>query len=52
MPEKIVVSAIKSGAPPEYARTIAQDIGRTATEGVSTQDIRIKVLAMLASKKP
>jgi hypothetical protein len=50
--EKIVVSAIKSGAPPGYARTIAQEIGRTVAEGVSTQDIRKKVLARLAAENP
>jgi hypothetical protein len=52
LPEKIVVSAVKSGAPPEYARTIAQTIGRLATENVSTQEIRTKVLADLESRNP
>ena len=31
VPEKIVVSAIKSGAPPDFARTIAHDIEHMAT---------------------
>jgi len=52
VPEKIVVSAIKSGAPPDVARTIAQDIEKMAKEGITTRDIKIKVLSMLKSKNP
>jgi len=52
LPEKIVVSAVKSGASPEYARTIAQDIARLATENISTQEIRKTVLDRLASRNP
>jgi len=52
VPEKIVVSAIKSGAPPDIARTIAGDIERIAKEGITTQEIKTKVLAMLKSKNP
>ena len=52
VPEKIVVSAIKSGAPPDYARTIAQDIEKSTKDGTSTQEIKAKVLSMLKSKNP
>jgi transcriptional repressor NrdR len=52
IPEKIIVSAIKTGAPPEVARTIAQDIERMAKEGITTQEIRTNILAMLKSKNP
>jgi len=52
VPEKIVVSAIKSGAPPDVARTIAQDIEKMAKEGITTEEIKIKVLSMLKSKNP
>ncbi|MDD1652540.1 MAG: ATPase [Methanomicrobiales archaeon] len=52
IPEKVVVSALKAGATPDYARTIAQDVGRNAKEGISTQEIRIKVLSQLRAKDP
>ena len=52
VPEKIVVSALKSGSSPEYARTIAQDIEKNSKDGVTTQEIKTKVLAMLKSKNP
>jgi transcriptional repressor NrdR len=52
VPEKIVVSAIKSGAPPDIARAITGDIERLAKEGITTQEIKIKVLAGLKSKNP
>jgi transcriptional repressor NrdR len=52
VPEKIVVSAIKSGAPPDFARTIAQDIEHMAKEGITTPEIRTKILAMLKSRNP
>jgi len=52
VPEKVVVSALKSGATIEYARTIAKDIERGTKEGITTQEIRGKVLAQLKSKNP
>ena len=52
VPEKIIVSAIKSGAPPDYARTIAQDIEMNTKDGATTQEIKAKVLSMLKSKNP
>jgi len=52
VPEKIIVSAIKSGSPAEYARTIAQDIERSTKDGATTQEIKSKVLSMLKSKNP
>ena len=52
VPEKIVVSALKSGASPEYARTIAADREKSVKDGTTTQDIRGKVLMMLKSKNP
>jgi transcriptional repressor NrdR len=52
IPEKIVVSAIKSGAPPDVARIIAQDIERTAKEGMTTQEIKTKTLHLLKSENP
>ena len=50
--EKIVVSAIKSGAPPEVARTVAGEIERMAKEGITTGEIKTKVLAILKSRNP
>ena len=52
VPEKIIVSAIKSGSSPEYARTIAQDIEKSTKDGATTQEIKSKVLSMLKSKNP
>jgi len=52
VPEKIIVSAMKSGSPPEYARTIAQDIERNTKDGATTLEIKSKVLSMLKSKNP
>ena len=52
IPEKIIVSAIKSGSPPDFARTIAQDIERSTKDGATTQEIQTKVLSMLKSKNP
>lgn len=52
IPEKIIVSAIKTGATPDYARKIAQDIGMNTKETVSTREIKGKVLVMLKSKNP
>jgi len=50
--EKIVVSAIKTGTPPDLARTIALEIERTAHDGITTRDIKDRVLTMLKSKNP
>jgi len=50
--EKIVVSAIKTGASPDIARTIAHEIERNAIDGISTREIKGKVLMMLKAKNP
>jgi transcriptional repressor NrdR len=52
IPEKIVVSAIKSGARPEDARKIAKDIEASVKAGTTTEEIRGKVLGMLRAKNP
>jgi transcriptional repressor NrdR len=52
IPEKIVVSAIKTGATPEIARTIARDIGSGANDGITAQEIKGKVLSRLKSENP
>lgn len=52
VPEKIVVSMVKTGAPAEYARTIAQDIAKTASRGITTGEIKTKVLSMLRAENP
>ena len=52
VPEKIMVSALKSGSTPDYARTIALDIEKNAKDGVTTQEIKMRVLSMLKSKNP
>jgi transcriptional repressor NrdR len=50
--EKIIVSAVKSGADPDYARTIAREIEKNVKEGSTTLEIKRKVLAMLKSQNP
>jgi len=52
IPEKIVVAAMKNGAPPEIARAISQDISKGVREGMSTQDIKVQLLLLLKSKNP
>ena len=52
VPEKIVVSVIKTGAPADYAGTIAQDIEQSARDGITTQEIKTKALGMLKEKNP
>ncbi len=52
IPEKIVVSAIKSGAPPEKAREIAGKIGEIEKEEIETKEIRKIVLDELKATNP
>ncbi|MEN6342691.1 MAG: ATP cone domain-containing protein [Methanospirillum sp.] len=52
MPEKIVVSAVKSGASPAAAREIAGEVQQNARGTVSTQEIRSRVLEGLESRNP
>ena len=52
IPEKVIVSAVKAGAPPEVARAVARKIGSEIREGVSTREIQQKVLAMLKADNP
>jgi len=41
IPERIVVSAVKPGATPEFARTVAQPVGKNAKdENIHRQDPR------------
>lgn len=51
-PEKIVVSAMKSGAPNDEARRIAGDVEKSAHEGMTTEEIRGDVLRMLRERNP
>jgi len=52
IPEKIVVSAVKSGAPPEVARALADRIEKEVRDGVTTREIQRKVLSMLKADDP
>ncbi len=52
MPEKIVVSAVKSGASPAAAREIAGEIEQKAGGTISTGEIRERVLAGLGRRNP
>jgi len=47
IPEKIVVSAVKSGAPPEEARKIAKKVESVEKEEIETKEIRNIVLEEL-----
>jgi transcriptional repressor NrdR len=50
IPEKIVVSAVKTGATPEIARAVSQEIGKGILDGATTQEIKIRVLSLLKAK--
>lgn len=52
MPAKIVLSLIRSGVPAGHAQTIARNIERTARDGITTGEIRIKALCMLRAGDP
>jgi len=52
IPEKIVVSAVKSGASPNAAREIAKEVERDAGATISTSDIRERVLEGLGRRNP
>ncbi|HDS59423.1 MAG TPA: ATPase [Thermoplasmatales archaeon] len=52
IPEKIVVSAVKSGAPPELAREIAREIQATRQETMESKEIRERVLEKLRAVNP
>jgi transcriptional repressor NrdR len=52
IPEKIIVSIIKVGAPADVARQIAKDIQGKVKEKISTAEIRKIVLEDLRKRKP
>ena len=52
VPEKIVTSAVKSGATPEIGREIAERIRSSAGASISTQEIRERVLDELGRANP
>jgi transcriptional repressor NrdR len=51
MPEKVVVSAVKSGAPYETARDIASSLSKRSESSMKSSDIRKHVLTELRAKK-
>jgi transcriptional repressor NrdR len=50
MPEKVVVSIVKSGAPYKDARSIADSLSRRSEKEMASSDIRNLVHAELKSK--
>ena len=52
VPEKIVASAVKSGATPEMARNIAKKVERIEKDEIETVEIREIVLHELKSVNP
>jgi len=52
IPEKIVVSVIRVGAPPDVARQIAKDVQSKIKDKATTAEIRKIVLEELQKKKP
>jgi len=50
--EKIVVSALKTGAPADVARTIADKIQKETNKDITTSDIRESVLHELHKHNP
>lgn len=52
MREKVIVSAMKAGAPPEEARAIGEAIERVAYDGMPSDEIRRQVLEHLRDRNP
>lgn len=52
VPEKVIVSALKSGASVAVARLIAQDVESQARDGIPTSEIRSIVLSRLGREDP
>ena len=50
--EKVTVSAMKAGAPPEEARKIGEAIERIAYDGMPSGEIRHRVLEHLHNQNP
>jgi len=50
--EKVIVSAMKAGAPPEEARAIGEAIERVAYNGMPSGEIRRQVLDHLRDRNP
>ena len=50
--EKVIVSALKSGAPPEDARAIGEAIERVAYDGMPTGEIRRRLLEQFHDRNP
>lgn len=51
MPEKVVVSAVKSGAPYETARDIASSLSKRTESTMKSTEIRSYVISELRSRK-
>ncbi|MHA3964924.1 MAG: ATP cone domain-containing protein [Candidatus Thorarchaeota archaeon SMTZ1-45] len=51
MPEKVVVSAVKAGAPYETARDIASSLSKRSESTMKSTDIRKYVLSELRTRK-
>ncbi len=52
VPEKIVASAVKSGATPELARKIAGDIEKIEKDKIESREIEKEVLKNLRKESP
>jgi transcriptional regulator NrdR family protein len=52
VPEKIVAAAVKSGADPETARSIARDIEQIDEDKIETSEVRERVLQKLRAHDP
>ena len=50
--EKVVVSALKAGAPLEEARAIGEAVERAAYDGIPAAEIRQRVLEQLRARNP
>ena len=52
IPEKIVVSMVKAGAPLETARTVADEIQSIDKEKIETREIKMKVVERVREEHP
>ena len=52
VPEKVIVSALKSGASVAVARRIAKDVESQAGDEIASMEIRNRVLSQLRQEDP
>lgn len=52
VPARIMLCMIRAGVPAGYAHTVAQKIGQTAFDGITTHEIEARAIRMLMARNP